>query len=505
MGDPAAENHLSPEAFCALAHRVAELIADYWRTIESRPVTPRVKPGEILGQLPLSPPREGAARDVDAAWDAILDDVQRLILPGLTHWQHPSFFAFFPANTSPAAVLGELLSAGLGVQGMLWATSPACTELEMRVMDWLAQALGLPTRFTFSDPASTGGGVIQGTASEAVLAALVAARTRARRGLADPRHAPLVAYASTQAHSSMVKAAMVAGLILGPEDREGLRLVETDSAGAMRVDRLEAMLREDHAAGKVPFFIAASVGTTGTTAVDDLQAIAHAADTVLPPSARARVWLHADAAHAGAALVAEEFRWMIRGLEAFDSFCTNPHKWLLTTFDCDAFYVADRSALVDAMSVTPEYLRNAASDSGQVVDYRDWHVPLGRRFRALKLWFVLRHYGVDGLAAYIREHVRLAQLLEALVRGDDRFELTAPRTMNLVCFRPRPRPGESQAEIDRRTRALMDQANATGRVYLTHAMLPHGGVTLRLAVGGTFTQERHVRDAWTLLASLARS
>jgi len=348
--------------------------------------------------------------------------------------------------------------------------------------------------------------VIQGTASEAALAAMVAAR---RRVLGTPSlREGLVAYVSTQSHSSILKAAMIAGVATSADDRVHVRHIDVDESFAMRPEALAASMREDRAAGRVPFFVCATVGTTGTTAVDPVEAIvAVIGEFARPDGARRttqeltrRPWLHVDAAHSGAALVCPEFRWMSRGLGHADSFCFNPHKWLLTNFDCDCFWTRSPRELTGAMSVTPEYLRNAASDSGAVVDYRDWHVPLGRRFRSLKLWFVLRHYGAEGLRAHIREHVRLAALFESLVREDARFEVVAPRTVNLVCFRLRALPGESPADTDARNKTLLDALNATGRLFLTHTVIPNPvRLVLRMAIGAVHTREEHVRAAWELI------
>jgi aromatic-L-amino-acid decarboxylase len=425
-----------------------------------------------------------------------------VVLPGITHWQSPSFFGYFPANASGPSVLGELLSAGLGVQGMLWSTSPACTEVETRVLDWLAELTGLPE--SFRSTSGTGGGVIEGSASEATLVALVAARARVRRK--RPGDAPLVAYASTQAHSSVLKAAMLCGVARDASDTVHVRLLETDAAYALKPEALERAITEDLAAGRQPFFVCATMGTTSSGAVDPLGPIGEVMERTGLTAMGG--WLHVDAAWAGAALICPEHRGLGAGLEVTDSFAFDPHKWLLTNFDCDAFYTRDRGALLDALSVTPEYLRNAASASGSVIDYRDWQVPLGRRFRALKLWFVLRHYGGSGLRAFLREHIRLAELFETWVRADARFELAVSRSLSLVCFRLAPRPGEAPEATDARNRALLDQLNASGRVFLTHTVLPGVGgsparYVLRMAIGAARTEERHVRACWEALQQLA--
>ncbi|WP_338863611.1 pyridoxal-dependent decarboxylase [Myxococcus stipitatus] len=491
--------HLSAAEFRELGHRMVDWIADYQARLESFPVRSQVAPGGIAAKLPLHPPEEGLGGA--SGWDSIFKDLEDIILPGLTHWQSPSFFAYFPANASGPAVLGELLSAGLGVQGMLWSTSPAATEVETRVLDWLAELTGLPE--DFRSTSATGGCVIQGTASEATLVAMVAARERARRHGA-PVDSEWVAYASTQAHSSVLKAAMLCGVAHGSEDKAHVRLIETDARYSMRPEALERAIREDLAAGRKPFFVCATVGSTSSGAVDPVRAVGEVLARTGVSAAGG--WLHIDSAWAGAALVCPEHRGLLDGVEVADSLSFNPHKWLLTNFDCNAFYTRDRRALLDALSVTPEYLRNAASTSGAVIDYRDWQVPLGRRFRALKLWFVLRHYGAQGLRAHIREHVRLGECFEQWVAADERFEVSAPRSLSLVCFRLKPRLEETPVDTDGRNRALMERVNASGKVFLSHTVLP--GVdglparyVLRMAIGSTTTEERHVRAAWELLTS----
>jgi aromatic-L-amino-acid decarboxylase len=468
------------EDFRAHGHAMIDFIADYWSSLDdphrAPPVLSRVTPGQVAGSIALTPPEHGE----DFA--RVMDDVRAHIMPGLTHWQSPGFFGFFPANTSAPGVLGELLSAGLGVNGMLWLTSPACTELEQRVMDWCAQMLGLPEAFTF---AGGGGGVIQGTASEAALVALVAARVRA----GHPKQ-PVI-YCSSQAHSSITKAAMIAGVAKGPDDRTSVRLIDVDAKHNMRPAALASAIREDLHHEREPIFVAATLGTTSCMGFDDLSAIAKVLDTVPGP----RPWLHVDGAFAGSACVCPEHRGMLAGIDRADSFCFNPHKWLLTNFDCDCLFVREPGALTRALSITPEYLRNSASTSGGVVDYRDWQVPLGRRFRALKLWFVIRAYGVEGLRAYIREHVRLGALFEQLITHDDRFEVLMGRNreMPLVVFALRAG--------DDASKALLSRVNARGKVYLTHTVMPSGRFALRMAIGGTFTREQHVRMAFDELTS----
>ncbi|MBX3315373.1 MAG: hypothetical protein KF902_00765 [Phycisphaeraceae bacterium] len=539
--------HMSADQFRALGARMLETITGYWEGLDAGdgagggrlPVMCDKGPGWVLGQLPERAPEEpGGAGE----WDAIFADVEKLIVPALTHWQSPNFYSFFPCNGSYPAILGELLSAGLGVNGMLWATSPAATELETRLLDWMAKAMGLSDEFLSTS--ANGGGCIQATASESTLAALLAARQRARAKGAEeeegnsPRRATeghggrqgwgeekgrgrgapeYVVYASTQAHSSVAKAAMIAGIAEGPEDPH-IWLVPVDASGAMREDELVRMVREDVTAGRVPLMVCATVGTTGITAIDRVDRIAAALESV--PGWRgadgsARGWLHVDAAHAGALWLCEEFAHLRAGLERVDSICFNPHKWMLTTFDCDLFWTRDRRSLVTSMSINPAYLKNEASESGAVFDYRDWHVPLGRRFRALKLWFVLRHYGLEGIRAYLREHVRLAALLERWVAEDGAFELCAARTMNLVVFRPRGKAGEDEAAQDARTKDLMDAVNRGGRLFVSPVVLPRewkgterdqlaGRLAIRMCVGATLVEERHVHGAWEEIRRVAR-
>jgi len=473
---PAPTYHMSPDDFRRWGHAVVDWIAAYQQRVESLPVLAQVQPGEIRAALPSHPPERGES------FAAMLADVDRVLLPGLTHWQSPNFFAFFPANTSGPSILGDLLAAGLGVQGMLWATSPACTELETHVLDWLVEMLGLPPRFRSDRP---GGGVIQDTASSAVLCALLAARERAT-GFAANEHGcdgRLVAYASTQAHSSVEKAVRIAGL-----GRAQLRLVEVDHQFAMRPEALAAQFASDRTAGLTPCFVCATVGTTSSNAMDPISAVGRLCRD-------GGVWLHVDAAMSGTAALCPEYRHFQAGLELADSYAFNPHKWMFTNFDCNCFYVADRAGLIRTLSILPEYLRNRATESGAVFDYRDWHVPLGRRFRALKLWFVIRHYGIEGLRHQVRAHVQLAQRFAGWIGTDPDFELAAPAPLNLVCFRHR-----AGDDFNRR---LLEAVNRSGALYLTHTVLG-GRYTLRLCVGQTRTEARHVEAAWERLRETAR-
>ena len=469
--------HMDWEDFRTTGRDVLDWVANYHQSVESLPVYSNVVPGEVYRSLPDHPPAHGEPIA------NILPDLDRAVLPGITHWQSPNFYAYFPSNCSGPSILGDLVSSGLGVQGMLWATSPACTEVEMKMLDWLVEMLGLPEHFLSS---SAGGGVIQDSASSASLCALLAAREQITRGASNDEgcRMPLVAYTSTQAHSHVEKDVKVAGI-----GSKNLRLVEVDERFAMRADALDRMITNDKAAGRIPFFVCATIGTTSSLAIDPIAEIAAVCRNH-------GVWLHVDAAMAGTAALCPEFRWMHRGVELADSYAFNPHKWMFTNFDCTAFYVKDRNALINSLSVVPEYLRNQASEAGAVFDYRDWHLPLGRRFRALKLWFVIRHYGVEGLRHHIREHVALTQDFAKWVAEDDRFELLAPHPLNLVCFHLKS--GDAASE------RLLKAVNATGKLFMSHTKL-NGRYTLRFCVGQTRTARRHIEAAWQLIRETAGS
>ncbi len=460
--------HMTTERFREYGYAVVDWITHYYDRLESLPVLSSVQPGDIRRSLPPNPPQNGEA------FAELISDIDKVILPGITHWQSPNFFAYFPANASGPAILGDLLSSALGVQGMMWATSPACTELETHVLDWLVNMLELPEKFLSS---STGGGVIQDTASSATLCAMLAARERSTHYQSNDKgcDGKLVAYTSSQAHSSVEKAAMIAGI-----GRDNLRLIAVDNRFAMRADALAQAIHQDQEAGLKPFFVCATIGTTSSHAMDPLPQIA----TVCREHG---LWLHVDAAMAGTAALCPEFRYLQAGVEHADSYCFNPHKWMFTNFDCDCFFVADRAALIRSLSILPEYLRNQATESGSVFDYRDWQVPLGRRFRSLKLWFVIRHYGVEGLQHHIRRHVELAQQFLKWVQRDGRFEVVAPAPLNLVCFR--------YCGSDEQNQRLMENLNRSGDLYLTHTRLADKFV-VRFCVGQTNTEARHVERAW---------
>ncbi len=466
--------HMTPEEFRRHGRAVVDFVADYMERVEELPVLSQVKPGEIRSRLPEHPPETGES------FEAMLADVDEIVMPGITHWQSPNFFAFFPANNSGPSMLGELLSAGLGVQGMLWATSPACTEVEALVLDWVVEMLDLPEAFS---SAATGGGVIQDSASSATLCALIAARERATKGASNRSGLDrrLTVYASSQAHSSVEKAVRIAGL-----GSSSLWTIAVGDDFAMRTDELRGAIDADVAAGATPCLVVATAGSTSSMAFDPIRSIGEICR-------EHGIWLHVDAAMAGTAAICPEFRAMHDGIEQADSYCFNPHKWMFTNFDCDCFFVSDRRELIDALSILPEYLRNPATESGEVIDYRDWQVPLGRRFRALKLWFVIRHYGVDGLRKHIRAHVGLAEEFASWVRAEEDFELAAPVHLNLVCFRHRGG--------DEVTERIVERVNSTGTAYLTHTRLGDR-YTIRMSIGQTNTERRHVAAAWDLIRSV---
>jgi aromatic-L-amino-acid decarboxylase len=467
--------HMTPEEFRQFGRAVIDWIADYYEKVESYPVLSQVKPGDIRKTLPENPPEKGESVD------KMLRDVEQLLMPGITHWQSPNFFAYFPANASGPAILGDLLSSGLAVQGMIWATSPACTELETLVLDWLVEMLDLPRKFK-SD--STGGGVIQDTASSASLCAVLAARERASNFQVNAKggNEKLVVYTSTQGHSSIEKAVKIAGI-----GKDNLRLIEVDENFAMQPAALEARIKEDLKNGVTPFFVCATIGTTSSHALDPLKEIGEICQ-------RYQLWLHVDAAMAGTAALCPEFRFIHQGLKYADSYCFNPHKWMFTNFDCDCFYVADRNILIKTLSVLPEYLKNKATESGAVIDYRDWHIPMGRRFRSLKLWFVIRHYGIEGLQYLIRKHVQMAQNFKQWVEADSRFEIVAPIPLNLICFRHKGG--------DKFNEKLLEKLNNSGELYLSHTKL-NDQYVIRMCIAQTHTEERHVRTAWQKIQQTA--
>jgi len=467
---------VTPDEFRTHGHALIDWISEYLEGVERYPVASSVAPGDIRAALPEHPPTAAEP------FSDVLADLDRVVMPGITHWQHPSFFAYFPGNSSYPAILGELAAAGLGVQGMSWVTSPACTEVETLMMDWMQELLGLPAKFRSTS--ATGGGVIQGSASEATLASILAARWRATGGAINTEGGTtkLVAYATSQAHSSIEKGLRIAGI-----GTAQTRIVPHDSSFAMRADEFQRMVSEDRAAGLTPFWVCCTLGTTSSMAFDPVAEVGAVAQ-------REGVWVHVDAAMSGIASLAPEHRWVNDGLELTDSYCTNPHKWMGVNFDCDLFYTSDRASLLGALSILPEYLRSAAAQSGAAIDYRDWQIPLGRRFRALKLWFTIRAGGATDAVDMIRRHVAATQELAGWVAQDDRFELVAPHPLNLLCLRLK---AGNEA-----TDAMIVAANATGKALFTRTVLD-GAVACRVSIGARGTETRHVQAGWKLLQQLA--
>ena len=458
------------------AHEFVDWMADYLETVGERPVKPPVKPGEIAARLAADPPGEGEPIE------AIFEDFKADILPGMTHWQHPRFFAYFPANSSPPSVLAEMLTATLGAQCMSWQTSPAATELETHVMGWLRDLLGLPGDWQ---------GAIQETASGATLAALLSARERATGwrsnddGLSDlPR---MTVYASGEAHSSIDKAVKVAGFGLN-----NLRKIELDDAFSMKPEALAAAIEQDVAQGYKPACVVAALGSTGVGAFDPLGPIGEIC-------AHHGIWLHVDAAWAGSALVLPEQRWMIEGIERADSFVFNPHKWLFTNFDCSAYFVRDPEALLRTFEILPEYLKTREGEA--VLNYRDWGIALGRRFRALKLWFVIRNYGIEGLRRHIGNHIAWTQELSRRIDESPDFELLAPTRLALVCFRYHP---TDAGDLDGLNETLLETLNDSGRLYVTHIRI-RGAYAIRFAIGQTSTTRRDIDEAWRQIEETARA
>ncbi|MEN7549261.1 aminotransferase class V-fold PLP-dependent enzyme [Rapidithrix thailandica] len=464
---------MTNEEFRNFGHNMVDWMADYFQQIESLPVKAQVEPGEIYQQLPELPPEEAES------FSQIFRDFQTKILKGITHWQHPNFFAYFPANNSYPSILGEMLTATLGAQCMIWETSPAAAELEQKVMEWMKQMMGLPAEFT---------GVIQDTASTATLCALLTARESAtdfqsnKSGLDSKTK--FTVYCSTQTHSSIDKAIKIAGI-----GSDQLRKIPVDRDFAMRPDALEKEIQTDIALGFHPLCVVASIGTTSSTAIDPVKKIGEICQ-------KHRLWLHVDGAYAGTAMLLPEKRWIIEGLELADSYVFNPHKWMFTNFDCSAYYVKDESKLIRTFEILPEYLKTQVDK--QVNNYRDWGIQLGRRFRALKLWFVIRSFGVKGLQKKIRHHIELSHYFLEAIQKHPEVELLAPTPLNLVCFRLKPSQLSSEEALTRLNATLMQKMNASGKVYLTHTKL-NGIYTLRVAIGQTHVQKENVDQLLNLL------
>ncbi|HKL18323.1 MAG TPA: aminotransferase class I/II-fold pyridoxal phosphate-dependent enzyme [Halalkalibaculum sp.] len=464
---------MNSEQFRKEAHRMVDWMADYMDNVEDYPVKPKVKPGDILKQIPKRAPEQAES------FEAIFDDFKKIIMPGMTHWESPKFMAYFPANKSYPSILGEMLTATLGAQCMSWVTSPAATELEEAVMRWLGSMIGIPDNFS---------GVIQDTASTATLTALLMARENTsnfginEHGFSSGSN--YTVYCSSETHSSIEKDVKIAGF-----GRENLRKIAYDDEFAMRPDRLEKAIRRDLEKGFKPACVIATIGTTGSTAIDPLREIADICN-------RYEVFLHVDAAFAGTALLLPEMRWMIEGIEQVDSFVFNPHKWMFTNFDCSAFYVQDEALLVKTFEITPEYLKTP--EDKRVKNYRDWGIPLGRRFRALKLWFVIRNFGIEGLRERVKKHIELAQAQKETIENDPGFELLAPVPLNTICFRFHPSYIDDDKKLNELNSKLLEKVNESGELFITHTKL-NDVFTLRMVIGNTNVEQRHVDEAWELI------
>ena len=467
------------EEFRQVGHQLIDWIADYRARIADLPVMSRVKPGEVKAQLPGEPPEK------PESFDDIFRDLDNIIVPGLSHWQHPNFYGYFPANSTLASVLGDYLSTGLGVLGLSWQASPALSELEEVVTDWMRQMVGLSAAWS---------GVIQDTASTSTLIALLCARERtsnyslARGGL-QGEDKPLVVYTSSQSHSSVEKAALLAGF-----GRENVRIIPIDERYAIQPDALAALIQTDIEHGLTPCAIVATTGTTTTTALDPLEEIAQIAN-------QHNLWLHVDAAMAGSAMILPECRWMWQGIEGADSIVLNTHKWLGVAFDCSLYYVRDAEHLIRVMSTNPSYLQSAVDD--QVKNLRDWGIPLGRRFRALKLWCLIREQGVTGLQARLRRDIANAQWFTEQVQATPDWHVLAPVPLQTVCVRHEP-PGLTGEVLDQHTLAWVSRVNASGEAYLTPATLD-GRWMVRVSIGAVPTEREHVESLWTLMRHEAES
>jgi len=462
---------MDSKQFRKYAHQFVDWMADYFENIEEYPVKSQVEPGEIFEQVPNEPPEQCESME------DIFKDFQEIIMPGITHWQSPNFFAYFPANNSYPSILAEMLTATLGAQCMKWETSPAAAELEENMMNWLKQMIGLPDYFQ---------GVINDTASSATLVAILSAREKYSEfqinesGFAENN---LRVYCSSETHSSIEKAVKIAGI-----GKNNLIKIDVDHKLAMNPEALDEAIQTDFESGKKPICVVVTLGTTGTTAIDPLKEIAGICK-------KRNIWLHVDAAFAGSALVLEDYRWMIEGIEQVDSFVFNAHKWLFTNFDCSAYFVKDKTVLVKTLQIIPEYLKTKTL--GQVNDYSDWGIQLGRRFRALKLWFVIRSFGVRGLQDKLRHHIYLAHKLMQLIVSEDHFELMAPVNFNLVCFRYNP-GNLSIDQLNEANQKLLEKINSSGKIYLSHTKI-NGQFTMRFGVGQTHVEEGHVLGAWDFI------
>lgn len=465
---------MNTEDFRKNAHELVDWMADYFEHVEDYPVLPDIKPGDILKQIPNNAP------DKAEPFEAIFKDFKDVIMPGVTHWESPNFMAYFPANKSKASVLAEMLMSTLGSQCMIWLTSPAAAELEEQVMIWMRDMLGLPSSYT---------GVIQDTASTATLSALLTAREQATNFAINEKgfhEQKFTVYASSQIHSSIEKAVKISGI-----GAAQFRQIPVDENFAMQADSLEEAIAKDIGNGFKPVCVISAIGTTSTTAIDPIAEISKVCK-------KYKIWHHVDAAYAGTALILPEMRWMSEGVEEADSFVFNPHKWMFTNFDCTAYFVKDPMALVNTFTITPDYLKTSVDE--EVKNYRDWGIPLGRRFRSLKLWFVIREMGVVGIQEKIRKHIALGKWLSKEIQAHPNFELMAPVPLNTVCFRFVDGPAE---QLDVLNEKIMNTINKSGKLFFTQTRL-HNQFTLRLAFGNTNLEAYHVENAWKLIQETAK-
>ena len=454
-------------------HQFVDWMADYYTNIEQYPVKSQVKPKEILNRLPQSPPLQGENMD------EIFRDFKEIILPGITHWQSPNWFGYFQANASYPSILAEMLTATLGAQCMIWDTSPAAAELEEVVMNWLKEMMGLPSDWY---------GVIQDTASTATLCALLTAREKASQYSTNSnglQNKPVFRiYCSEETHSSIDKAVRIAGM-----GSDNLIKIDVDNENALISDRLREAIKKDLNKGYTPLCIISTVGTTGTMAIDPIREIGEIANDH-------DIWFHVDAAYSGSAMILEDYRWMLDGIEYADSYVFNPHKWLFTNFDLSAYFVRDKEALIRTFSILPEYLRTKTGN--EVNNYRDWGIQLGRRFRALKLWFVIRNYGIDGLREQLNNHIQWVQQLAGEMDEHDDFEILAPIPLNMICFRYNPSGLEGEDTLNDLNERLLENINQTGKIFMTHTRIRDKFV-IRFVAGQTYLQEKHVKEAWELI------
>jgi len=469
---------MKPADFRKHAHELVEWMAGYMENVEYYPVKSQVSPGEIFSKIPDAPPLKAEP------FESLMKDLDNIIMPGISHWQSPNFFAYFPSNISPPSILAEMLISALGAQCMIWETSPAAAELEQKMMIWLRDMVGLPLEFE---------GVIQDTASTATLTAIITAREKATGFSVNEtgvlKAGTLRVYCSEQTHSSIEKAVKICGI-----GRKNLVKIAVKEDFSMDAGKLRQAIEMDKKNGSIPVCVIATLGTTGTTAVDPLRAIGEICSEY-------GIFLHVDAAMAGTALILPEFQWMLDGREYIDSLVFNPHKWMFTNFDCSAYFVRDAGALIRTFEILPEYLKTRTR--GKVNDYRDWGVPMGRRFRALKLWSVIRSFGVEGLRAKVREHIRIASMLSGLITAEPDFELLAPVVLSVVCFRYNP-SGYSGSELNQINETLNHRLNDSGKIYLTHTVI-NGKYTLRMVTAQTNVTATHVMNAWSLILETARS